>query len=39
MLRLDHHCNAARLQNLVDRSRDLGGQVLLGLQTAREDVG
>src|SRR5260221_5474978 len=35
MLRLDHHCNAARLKNFVDRGRDLCGQMLLGLQTAR----
>ena len=39
MLRLDHHGNAAGLQHLVDRGRDLGGQMLLGLQAAREDVG
>jgi hypothetical protein len=39
MLRLDQHGNATGLENLVDRGRDLGGQVLLGLQAAGEDVG
>ena len=37
MLRLDHHRNAAGLEDLVDRGGDLGGEMLLGLQAAGED--
>src|SRR5438552_13163218 len=36
MLRLDHHCNAPSVENCVDSGRDLGGPMLLGLQTACE---
>ena len=39
MLRLDHHRNAARFEDLVDRGCDLGGQMLLGLQAPGKDVG
>src|ERR1700716_308999 len=39
MLRLDHHCNAAGFENLVDCRRDLGCEMLLRLQAAREDIG
>ena len=39
MLRLDHHCNATGFQDFVDGSGDLGGEVLLGLQPPRKDVG
>src|SRR5204862_4114429 len=39
MLRLDHHGNAAGFQDFVDRCCDLCGQMLLGLQAAREDIG
>src|SRR6202011_4103365 len=39
MLRLDHHCNAAGFENLIDRRRDLGRQMLLRLQAARENIG
>ena len=38
VLGLDHHGDAARLQDLVDRGRDLRGQVLLRLQAPRIDV-
>ena len=38
VLGLDHHGDAARLQDLVDRGRDLRGQVLLRLQAPRVDV-
>jgi hypothetical protein len=38
VLRLEHHGDAARLENLLDRGRDLRGQVLLGLQPPRIDV-
>src|SRR3954453_10502492 len=38
MLRLDHHGDAARLEDLVDRGRDLRGEVFLGLQPTRENV-
>src|SRR5882757_9143128 len=39
MLGLDHDRNATRLEDLVDRGRDLRGQMLLGLQAAGKDVG
>src|SRR5215475_7794111 len=39
MLGLDHNRNAAGFQDLIDRGRDLCGQMLLGLQPPREDVG
>src|SRR5947208_7514818 len=39
MLGLDHHGNAAGFEDLVDRGRDLRGEMLLGLQPPREDVG
>src|SRR4051812_25114625 len=39
MLRLDQYGNAARLQDFVDDGGDLRGQVLLGLQPARKNVG
>src|ERR1700758_4161407 len=39
MLRFDQHRNAAGLEDLVDRGRDLGGEMFLGLQAAGEDVG
>src|SRR6185312_1471719 len=35
MLGLDHHRNAARLEDLVDRDGDLRGQMLLRLQPLR----
>src|SRR5262245_14662014 len=38
VLGLDHHGNAARIEDLLDRGRDLRGHVLLGLQASRIDV-
>ena len=38
MLGLDHHRDAARLQDLLDRGRDLRSHVLLRLQPPRIDI-
>ena len=38
MLGIEHHRDAFRLQDLVDRGRDLRGQMLLRLQAARIDI-
>ncbi len=38
VLGLEHHGDAARLEDLLDRGRDLRGQVLLRLQAPRIDV-
>ena len=38
VLGLDHHRNASRLEDLVDRGRHLRGQMLLRLQPQRIDV-